>query len=104
MKIAIASVEKNEDSKISARGGRAPYYLIFDEKGKFIEVIANPFNMGGGGAGIAVAKMLADMGINVFLAGMVGDKMADALDERGVKYFGREGNVKTVLGNFLKEK
>jgi len=104
MKIAIASVEKNENSEISSRGGRAPYYLIFDENAKLLETVSNPFAMGGGGAGFAVAKMLADMKIDTVIAGAVGDKMATALDERGVKYYEKEGNIKTVLDDFLKEK
>ena len=32
MKIAIASEGKDVDSEISSRGGRAPYYLIFEDK------------------------------------------------------------------------
>jgi len=32
MKIAIASEGKNEDSEISLKGGRAPYYLIYEDK------------------------------------------------------------------------
>ncbi|MBN2086851.1 NifB/NifX family molybdenum-iron cluster-binding protein [Candidatus Peregrinibacteria bacterium] len=104
MKIAIASVGKKEDSDVSSRGGRAPYYLIFDDKGKFLETVSNPFAIGGGGAGPSVAKMLVDMNVDTIIAGVIGDKMADALNERGIKYFGREGNIKTVLSNFLKEK
>ena len=61
--------------------------LIFDEKGDKPEVISNPFNIGGGGAGIAVAKMLEDRGVNVFIAGTIGKKMADALEERGIQYY-----------------
>ena len=32
MKIAVAAIEKEENSEISSRAGRAPYFLIFDEK------------------------------------------------------------------------
>ena len=42
MKIAIASVDKDENSEISSRGGRAPYYLIFNEKREFLETVSNP--------------------------------------------------------------
>ena len=94
MKIAIATVDKDENSEISGRGGRAPYCLIFNEKGEFSETLSNPFAVGGGGAGFAVAKMLADKGVDIFVAGTVGDKMIDALEEKGIKYYEKTGEAK----------
>ncbi|MFH1412942.1 MAG: NifB/NifX family molybdenum-iron cluster-binding protein [bacterium] len=96
MKIAIATINKEEDAEISGRGGRAPYYLIFNEKGEFVEAVSNPFAVGGGGAGFAVAKMLADKGINVFIASAIGGNMAGALEERGVKYYEKSGPAKQI--------
>jgi len=85
MRIAVASEGRDEDSEISSRGGRAPYYLVFDEKGKLLESISNPFAVGGGGAGFAVAKMLADKNIDTFIAGNIGQNMKGALEERGIR-------------------
>ena len=96
MKIAIATINKEENADISERGGKAPYYLIFNEKAELIETVSNPFAVGGGGAGFAVAKMFADKGVNVFVAGAVGGEMAGALKERGVKHFEKTGTAKQV--------
>ena len=80
MKIAVASLGKEISSEISDRAGRAPYYLIFDKPEKILEVIDNPFNVGGGGAGFAGAKMLADKKVNVVIAGQFGPNMILAME------------------------
>ncbi len=102
IKIAIASKGKDENSEISDQAGRSPYYLIFDEKGELLEVISNPFRIGGGGAGFAVAKMLADREVNLVIAGKIGDKMKGALETRGLKYQEKSGIVKEVLEELKK--
>mgnify|MGYP000675098905 CR=1 FL=1 len=85
MKIAIASEGDNENSEISLKGGRAPYYLIFEDK-KLVEVIKNPFATGSGGAGFSVAYMLADKKVNLVIAGKFGGNMESALKEKGIEF------------------
>jgi len=85
MKIAIASEGKSPESDISSMGGRAPFYLIFED-GKLVEAIKNPFAVGGGGAGWSVAYMLAQKKIDLVIAGEIGPKMAAALKEKGLEY------------------
>ena len=94
MKIAIASEGKNSESKISLQGGRAPYYLIFDDK-KLIEAIKNPFAKGSGGAGWSVAYMLAEKKVDLVIAGKLGPNMITALKEKGIEY--REESEKTIV-------
>ncbi len=96
MKIAIASEGKNEDSGISQQGGRAPYYLIFEDK-KLIETIKNPFATGGGGAGFSVAYMLADKNVNLVIAGKIGGNMQTALKEKKIAFEEKEGKIPEVL-------
>jgi len=84
MLVAIASITKEENSEISTRGGRAPFYQLYENK-KVSEVIKNPFSTGGG-AGFAVAKMLSDKNVNLVVAGKIGDKMGNALSEKGIDY------------------
>ena len=95
MKIAIASEGKTKESKISERGGRAPYYLIF-ENNELIETIKNPFATGGGGAGWSVAFMLADKKINKVIAGRIGPNMITALEQKNIEFkevIGKVGDV-----------
>ncbi|MBW2969399.1 hypothetical protein KY304_02465 [Candidatus Woesearchaeota archaeon] len=85
MKVAIASVGKDEESNVSLVSGRAEFYLIFEDK-KLVETVSNPFKMGGGGAGIGVAQMLANKGVEMVISGQFGPNMTAFLDEKGIKY------------------
>ncbi len=96
MKIAIASEEKTKKGKVSLRGGRAPFYLIFEDK-KLVEVIKNPFAIGGGGAGWSVAYMLANKKIDLVVAGRLGPNMEFALKEKGLKFKEVSGRVKESI-------
>ncbi len=97
MKIAIASEGKTIDSDISEKGGRAPYYLIFENK-ELIEAIKNPFASGGGGAGFSVAYMLADKKVNLTIAGKIGGNMESALNEKEISFKQESGKkVKEVI-------
>jgi len=91
-RIAIASEGKDEKSEISLRGGRAPYYLVFEGK-KLVETIKNPFAVGGGGAGFSVAYMLADKKIDLAVAGRFGPNMEFALKEKKIKAKEASGTI-----------
>jgi len=97
MKIAVAVTNKDKNSDISQMGARAPFYLIFDEKGELLETLSNPFAVGGGGAGFAVAKMLADKQTNIVIAGAFGPNMILALEERGLQHSEMSGNAKEAI-------
>lgn len=93
-KIAVGVDENNENAEISGQAGRAPYYLVFDEEGKLLESIANPFARGGGGAGFGVAKMLADKNVTLVIAAKMGENMKEALRSRGVNFKESSGQAK----------
>lgn len=95
-RIAIASEGKDIESEISLRGGRAPYYLIFEDK-KLIEKVKNPFAVGGGGAGWSVAYMLADKKVNLVIAGRLGPNMEFALKEKKIKFKEASGKVSKAI-------
>ncbi|MBA7709318.1 hypothetical protein ES703_118232 [subsurface metagenome] len=97
MKIAIASESKDIGSEVSLRGGRASYYLIFENK-KLIETIKNPFAIGGGGAGWSVAYMLADKKVDLVIAGKIGPNMEFALKEKKIKFKEKSGKkIKKII-------
>jgi len=97
MKIAISSVGEEENSEISKEGGRAPYYLIFED-GKLVKTIKNPFRVGGGGAGFSVAEMLSDEKVDLVVSGQFGQNMIGALENKGMKYKEMSGiTVKEAL-------
>jgi len=97
MKIAIASSGKDENAQVSPISGRAEFYLIFEDK-KLVEVISNPFQQGGGGAGVGVAQMLANKGAELVISGKFGPNMTTFLDGKGIKYkIVQDKTVKEVL-------
>lgn len=95
-RIAIASEGKDIDSEISPRGGRAPYYLIFEDK-KLVEVIKNPFAVGSGGAGWSVAYMFSDKKVDLVIAGKIGPNMETALKQKKIQSKETSGKVSEYL-------
>ena len=103
MKIAIATLTKDATSQISTQTGRSPYFLLFDEQGVVVEVLKNPFGVGGGGAGFGVAKMLADKEVTAVAGGKFGANMIGALKERNIQSFEMEGTAQEAVRKILKE-
>ena len=96
MKIAVAVVEGKKEAEISVMAGRAPYFLIFDKSANLLEVVKNPFVVGGG-AGYGVARMLVDKGVDVVVAGKFGGNFVSVLEDKGIKYFERTGKANKVV-------
>ena len=97
MKIGIASTKGDLSGEISEMGGRAPYYLIIGDDKELLEVIKNPFAVGGGGAGSGVAKMLADKDVDKIVVREVGGNMKEALMERNVELDLASGLIEDYL-------
>ncbi|MCK4319364.1 hypothetical protein KAW38_02210 [Candidatus Micrarchaeota archaeon] len=96
MKIAVACETKDENSVISERAGRAPFYLIFSN-GKLEEVLENPFAVGTGGAAYGVAKMLLDKGVKKVIAGNTGGNFQYAMQEKGIAVEIKNGKCAEAL-------
>ena len=100
--IAVATLEKTENSQISDKAAHAPYYLIFDNGGNLLEVISNPFRDAVRGAGPKVADLLASKNVSVVVAGDFGHKMKSALNEKGIDHCEASGIVKKVVEDLIK--
>jgi predicted Fe-Mo cluster-binding NifX family protein len=59
-KIAVASDQKAVTGPVGFRMGRSSFYLLFDEEGKFLEAIANPFKDAGGNVAAKSGKSALD--------------------------------------------
>ena len=82
--IAMASLDRTEKSQISDRAARAPYYLFFDESGKLLDVIVNPFYDSVRSAGPKVANLLVGKNVTIVVAEDFGSKMIAALEKEGI--------------------
>ncbi len=95
MKIAVASTGKDLSAQVSSITGRAPYYLLFENK-KLIKTIKNPFQYGGGGAGFGVAQMLANEKVELVIGGRFGPNVQSFFDSKGIK-------TKTILNKTVEQ-
>jgi predicted Fe-Mo cluster-binding NifX family protein len=91
-KIAVASDGKSDTAKVSAVAARSPFFLMFGQDGKFLEAIANPHKDAGGNASGLVTAFLSDKGVTDVIAGNFGDKMKNALKQKGIASFELKGS------------
>jgi predicted Fe-Mo cluster-binding NifX family protein len=100
-KIAIGSEGKTAAAKVSGVAARAPYFLIFDGSGKFLEAIDNPYKTAKGGAATSVVPLLAQKGATVVVAGEFGKYMIDAMKGKRIQYLEFKGSVEEALKKVL---
>ncbi len=100
--IAVASLDRTEKSQVSDRAARAPYYLLFDESGKLLEVIVNPFYDSARSAGPKVANLLVGKNVTIVVAEDFGSKMIAALNKEGINYYKASGIVKEAVEELIR--
>ena len=97
MTIAIAATAPEQNGQIAMHGARAPFYLLFDEQGNMLEVLANPVVQAEGGAAPQAALFLADKGVTLLAAGDFGSRFVSELEERGISHALMSGLVSEVI-------
>jgi len=85
MKICLSASLPKFDSPIDPRFGRAPYFLITDEKGEKLEVIKNTGVEAMGGAGVTAAQLVVSAGTQLIITGNVGPRAFQVLQNSGIK-------------------
>ncbi|MHB1454616.1 MAG: NifB/NifX family molybdenum-iron cluster-binding protein [Saccharofermentanales bacterium] len=79
MRIAIPTDEKHLDSAICQSFGRAPYILLHNTVTKESEFLDNSAVASQGGAGIRVAQVIADHGVQALLTPRCGENVEKLL-------------------------
>lgn len=102
MKIAISSLDKNIDSPVDPRFGRAKYFIVADTETGGFSTHDNTVNLNvAQGAGIQAAKNVADLGVRAVVTGNVGPKAYATLTAAGIEiYTGASGTVSETLQAF----
>lgn len=80
------------DAPMDEHFGRARHFVLTDEEGAVVEVIANPHLEAAHGAGPATVAMLARKGVDTVISGHYGPKASDALKGLGLTpWIGEKG-------------
>ncbi|MGD8571483.1 MAG: NifB/NifX family molybdenum-iron cluster-binding protein [Gammaproteobacteria bacterium] len=101
MKIAIAVNSQGSDAQVSAHAARAPFYVLYDENGTFLESIENPYSSVERGAAPRAAQLLQEHGVNTLVAGEFGDRFIAKLEEHNIAAVLSNGLVCNVIQQVL---
>jgi len=101
MKIAVTATEQTLDAQVDSRLGRCRYILLVDPETMQFEVYDNVNAMASGGAGVAVAQMLAGKGVKAVLTGNCGPNAYQVLSAAGIQVMtGIAGVVREVVQRY----
>ena len=104
VKIAVAATDRSPASPVCKQAARCPYYLCYNEGGKFLGAIDNPYTNVRRQAGPLAVKFLSQQGVTIVVAKDFGSKMIAALGKKGLKYFIYQGNAGDAVNSFLQQR
>lgn len=107
MKIAVSTSGGGLKDIMSPIFGRCPTFTVVTVEGKDIkkaDVIPNPGNRAGGGAGVAAAQAVIDSGAEAAITGNCGPNAIAVLSRAGVKVYLASGTVEEVVKALLEGK
>lgn len=85
MRIAIAAIESDPNSKIHHAFGKSPHFIIFDSGTGEMKSIKNPVQTSGVSTGVEVARILVDQRVDKVAAGMFGERVQRVFSDAGVQ-------------------
>lgn len=102
--VAVASEDRKPSGAVGRFAGRSPYFLVFDYKGRFIDIIKNPYSAESGGIASRVADLLAASQVSVFVAEQFGQNIKSALSDENIKYLEISGSIEEAIKSVFNEK
>ena len=103
MKIAVPAIGQEPGDSISKETGRAPFFLVFDEEGNFMEAIQNPAKDKSGGISRTVVTLFTTHGINLIVAESIGDKMKRALTDHRIDFVIKMGAADDAVKSIIEK-
>jgi len=106
MKIAISSTKEDLGGEICDVFGRSPYFVIADvENGEIKKtgVIKNRSTDQTIQAGIIAARLMAENDVGAVIAGSVGPRALEVLEQFKIKAFAAEGKINDAIERFIGE-
>jgi predicted DNA-binding protein (UPF0251 family)/predicted Fe-Mo cluster-binding NifX family protein len=107
IKIAISSLSENIDGDIDSRFGRCPFFLFVtlnDGEVSDVKAIENSNKDIRGGAGVAVAEMVANQNVNAVITGNVGPRALEVLNQFKIDIYQSSGSIKEAIKQFIEKK
>lgn len=103
MRIAVVSEGESLDSYVADDFGHAPFVLIVDSGTLNYHVVVNEFRDSEQGAGHALAKAIADLGVDAVLTGGIGNHGIQILRGAGVDVsYDEEGTVEEAVTDYVR--
>jgi predicted Fe-Mo cluster-binding NifX family protein len=87
MRVGISATGGDLSSKVDARFGRCPWFLVVDSDSLEFEAVENRHAEEGMGAGMGAAKDLIDASIDAVISGQVGPKAYEVLKAGNIDIF-----------------
>jgi len=84
MIIALPTVDKTENTKVSEHFGRSNCFFFYDTDQKTFEVIENKNKDGQGGVGIKSSEFILDKNTDVLITPRLGEKALRVIKDSGV--------------------